>query len=194
MRWAQVRGLLAFAAVVFAITYAWTTIENREADVAGPVGTTTTAPPISTTAHPTTTTTPRQALLQMCERSSLFVEESALIPDDDGPGSLARLALEFWTDIGEVATSEVAIEVVAIIDYYEDYLETAEPFDFDTVKIILEGDKEKFEQLVTRPAPGLAQVRDLLEFLCGVEVPDQPRISAKGFDDLEDRLLDPPDP
>ena len=36
-------------------------------------------------------------------------------------------------------------------------------------------------------------MRGLIETLCELEIPDQPSISARGFDDLEDRLLDPPD-
>ncbi len=192
--WGRLRGLVAFAAVVGAIVYAWTTIENRAADDVSAATTTTTSSTTTTSLAPvTTTTTPQQAIVAMCERSEVFVAESNLIPEDSGPGPLANLALDFWSDIADVATPDVATEVVAIIDYYESYLETAEPFEFDTVKILLEGDKEKFEQLVTRPAPGLEAIRGMITLLCEVEVPDQPRISARGLDDLEDRLFDPPD-
>ena len=92
-----------------------------------------------------------------------------------------------------MAPEEARVELGAVVTYYQSYLDTAEPFEFDTVLIILEGDKEKFEQLVTRPAPGLQASRDLIATLCQIEVPNQPSISARSFDDLEDRLLDPPD-
>ena len=91
-----------------------------------------------------------------------------------------------------LAIEDAKIEIGAVVDYYASYLETAEPFEFDTVTIILEGDKEKFQQLVTRPAPGLEASRNMVAFLCQIEVPNQPSISPRSFDDLEDRLLDPP--
>ena len=191
MRLAQLRGILAFALVAVSIAYAWTTIENRVSQEAEAVTTTTTT--TTTTVALTTTTTAEQAVVAICRRSELFAAQSDLIPPDLGPGPLANLALLFWHDIRDVATPDVLTEVVAIIDYYDDYLATAAPFDFDTVMIILEGDKEKFEQLVTRPAPGLATMQDFVRFLCEVELPGQPSISARSFDDLEDRLLDPPD-
>ncbi len=191
MRLAQLRGVVAFIAVAGAIAFAWTTIENRTTDEATMATTTTST--TTTTLVVTTTTSPEQSLFAICDRSELFVAQSQLIPADTGPGPLANLSLIFWRDIREVATPDLATEVVAIIAYYEDYLATAAPFNFDTVKIILEGDKEKFEQLVTRPAPGMEPMRGLIETLCELEIPDQPSISARGFDDLEDRLLDPPD-
>ena len=81
----------------------------------------------------------------------------------------------------------------AVVDYYTAYLETAGPFDFDTTDIILEGDKERLQQLITRPAPGLGPARESVVALCGLEVPDQPWMGAEAFEELEDRLLDPPD-
>jgi len=192
MRLAQLRGVLAFALVAASIAYAWTTIENRATEEAG-AAVTTTSTSTTTTVALTTTTTAEQATIAICERSQLFAAQSQIIPPDLGPGPLANLSLLFWRDIREVATPDAITEVVAIIDYYEDYLATAEPFEFDTVTIILEGDKEKFEQLVTRPAPGLTTMRGFVQFLCDVELPDQPSISASGFADLEDRLFDPPD-
>ena len=45
---------------------------------------------------------------------------------------------------------------------------------------------------MTRPAPGLEASEAMVQFFCGVELPGQPSISARSFDDLEDRLLDPP--
>ena len=77
-----------------------------------------------------------------------------------------------------------------MVNYYEDYIETAGPFDYDTSRIIVEGDKEKLQQLITRPAPGFEGASGLIAFGCGVAVPDPPRMDADDFEDLEDRLLD----
>ena len=79
------------------------------------------------------------------------------------------------------------------MNYYESYIETAEPFEFSITKVILRGDKERLQQLITRPAPGLESSRGLIGFGCGLEVADQPRMSVTRFDELEDELLDPPD-
>ena len=57
-------------------------------------------------------------------------------------------------------------------------------------RVIVEGDKEKYQQLITRPAPGFEGSRGLIAFGCGVEVPEQPRMDPDDFEDLEDRLLD----
>lgn len=192
MRWTELRGVLAFLAIIAAIVLSWRAIESRPIDDTATV-TTTTSSTTTTTVAVTTTTTPAQAVAATCARSAEFVVEAALIPDDAGPGPLARLALSFWSDLETIAPLDARIELGAVVTYYQSYLDTAEPFDFDTVRIILEGDKEKFEQLVTRPAPGLQASRDLLVNLCSTEVPGQPSISARSFDDLEDRLLDPPD-
>ena len=131
MRLAQLRGVLAFALVAASIAYAWTTIENRATEEAG-AAVTTTSTSTTTTVVLTTTTTAEQATIAICERSELFAAQSQIIPPDLGPGPLANLSLLFWRDIREVATPDAITEVVAIIDYYEDYLATAEPFEFDT--------------------------------------------------------------
>ena len=192
MRWAEFRGVLAFVAIIAAIVFSWRYIESRPLDETATV-TTTTSSTTTTTLAVTTTTTPAQAIAATCARAAEFNAEVALIPNGSGPGPLARLALSFWSDLEVVAPAGAEIELGAVVTYYQSYLDTAEPFDFDTVKIILEGDKEKFEQLVTRPAPGLQASRDLIATLCQIEVPNQPSISSRSFDDLEDRLLDPPD-
>ena len=192
MRWAEIRGVLAFAATIAAIVFSWRYIESRPIEEVT-TATTTTTTTTTTTLVPTTTTTPAQAAAATCGRAAEFVAEAALIPDGSTPGPLARLALSFWSDLEVLAPAEAQIEIGAVVTYYRSYLDTAEPFDFDTVKIILEGDKEKFQQLVTRPAPGLGASREMVTTLCGIEVPNQPSISARSFDDLEDRLLDPPD-
>ena len=190
MRWADFRGIVAVAAIVAAIVLSWRAIEARPiaSTVAEPTSTTTT-----TTVAPTTTTTPVAALADTCDRAAEFVAEASLVPTDADPGPLARLALSFWSDLEPIAPDELRQELTAVINYYEAYLETGGPFAFDPVEIILEGDKERFEQLVTRPAPGLQTARDTVAVLCGIEVPDQPSISARSFEDLEDRLLDPED-
>ena len=105
-------------------------------------------------------------------------------------GGIAVLALGFWQDVLPLAEGGARAEIVAVANYYEDYIETAGPFDYDTSRIIVEGDKEKLQQLITRPAPGFEGSRGLIGFGCGVEVPDQPRMDADDFEDLEDRLLD----
>lgn len=192
MRWAEFRGVLAFVGIVAAIVFSWRYIESRPIDETTTVTTTTTTS-TTTTLVATTTTTPAQAVEATCARAAEFSAEAALIPDGSTPGPLARLALSFWSDLEVLAPADAQIEIGAVVTYYQSYLDTAEPFEFNTVKIILEGDKEKFQQLVTRPAPGLETSRTMITTLCGIEVANQPSISARSFDDLEDRLLDPPD-
>ena len=128
MRLAQLRGVVAFIAVAGAIAFAWTTIENRTTDEA--TAATTTTSTTTTTLVVTTTTSPEQSLFAICDRSELFVAQSQLIPADTGPGPLANLSLIFWRDIREVATPDLATEVVAIIAYYEDYLATRRSLQF----------------------------------------------------------------
>ena len=184
----EVRGVLAIAAVIVAIAVIWARIENRTTDLDTAVTTTTTT--TTTTSVPATTTTSRaQAELAVCERSQTFVDAVDALSDEAGDGELAGLALEFWRDVLEVAPPEIATEIVAVVHYYEDYLETGTPFDFDTPRIILEGDKEKLELLLTRPAPGLEAARGVIALSCGIDVPDKPTMSSRSFTDLERRLL-----
>lgn len=191
MRWAEFRGLVAFAVVVGAIVFAWTTIENREAiSVAASSSSTSTT---TTTTAVTTSTTPAQAAEALCAHTASFIAEANLLPSDVGPGPIAHLALDYYTDLRSVVAADIDAEVVAVIGFYEDFIATGEALDYNTAKIILEGDKEKYQQLVTRPAPGLESVQLLITETCEVEIPGQYRISSSGFDDLEDRLLDPPD-
>ena len=190
MRLEQFRGFVAFLLAVGAIAYAWTTIENRPVDVVQAVASTTTTTTTTTTTPPTTTT-PEDAIQAICIRSAQFSGVAAALPDNSGPGPTAQLAIQYWTDILDLAPPELRTEVVAVVGYYRGYLDLAEPFDFDAAKIIVEGDKERFQQLVTRPAPGLSKARDLIAFACGVEVPDQPSMSDRAYTDLENRLLFP---
>jgi hypothetical protein len=185
--WTELRGLIAVALVAGGIAFAWTEIEGRTVadDVVGTVTTTTTT---TTTIAPTTTLDNDERNLLICERARSFSEEAELVDPAAGPGPVARLALDFWRDVNGLASREVRAEMSAVVTYYEDYLETAAPFDFDTARIILEGDKEKLQQLLTRPAPGLAPSRALISF-CGITVPDQPSMRADDFDKLERRLL-----
>ena len=189
-RAAELRGIIAFAAIILVIVATWRWIEDRPIDDVASTATTTTTTSTTTTIAVTTTTTPEEAVAATCDRTQLFLTEAELIPSESGPGPLARLALSYWSDLERVAIETAKVEITAVVAYYVSYLETAEPFNFDTVEIILEGDKEKFEQLVTRPAPGLEASEAMVAFLCGVELPGQPSISARSFDDLEDRLLD----
>ena len=190
-RLTDLRGLLAFGAIVFAIAGAWQWIEGRPIESITLITTTTTTS-TTTTVPQSTTTLLEDAVEATCRRSAEFVAEAKLIPDDSGPGPLARLALSYWSDLEVVAVESATVEIGAVVDYYQSYLDTAEPFAFVTADIILEGDKERFQQLVTRPAPGLEASRSVVTFLCQIEVPDQPYISPRSFDALEDRLLDPP--
>ena len=187
----EYRGVVAFAAIVFVIAWAWQTIEERPIESTVTEATTTTTS-TTTTMPITTTTAVETAIAATCTRSAEFVAEADLIPEGAGPGPLARLAFSYWSDMELLAIEDAKVEIGAVVDYYASYLETAEPFEFDTVRIILEGDKEKFQQLVTRPAPGLEASRNMVAFLCQIEVPNQPSISPRSFEDLEDRLLDPP--
>jgi hypothetical protein len=183
--------LVAFAAVVSAIVFAWTAIEDRE--VTSVAATTTTTSITTTTVVPTTTLSLAQAAESLCRETATLSGEIGLLPSDIGPGPVAHLALDYYTRIKQLVPPEVAPEMVAVIGFYEDFIATGEALDYDVVKIIIEGDKEKYQQLVTRPAPGLESVRGVVAETCGVDVPEQYRISSGGFDDLEDRLLDPPD-
>lgn len=191
MWWTELRGALVVALVAGTIALAWITIENRPIDEpTAPASTTTTT---SSTLPPTTTVDQDARNARICDQAHLFVDAVALLPGDAGPGPVAELAVEFWREVERLADGGVRAEVSAVVNYYEDYLETAAPFDFDVARIIVEGDKEKIQQLLTRPAPGLDDSRRLIGFGCGVEVPDQPTMRASDFEDLEDRLLDPDD-
>ena len=187
----ELRGVVAFAAIIVVIVATWRWIEDRPVDDATATVTTTTTSSTTTTMRATTTTSPEQAAIRTCERTDTFLAEAELIPTDANDGPLARLALSYWSDLEQIAVEDAKIEITAVVGYYQSYLDTAEPFEFDAAQIILNGDKEKFEQLVTRPAPGLEASEAMVAFFCGVELPGQPSISARSFDDLEDRLLDP---
>ncbi|MEM7141254.1 MAG: hypothetical protein AAF548_09500 [Actinomycetota bacterium] len=190
MWWTELRGALAVALVIGGIAFAWTRIESRPVKDIDLTATTTTT--TTTTLPPTTTLDLDARNAAICDLARDLEAQVATLPDP-GPGPVARLALEFWREVEPLSDPGVAAEVSAVVTYYEDYLETAAPFDFDTSKIIVEGDKEKLQQLLTRPAPGLDESRTLVAFFCGVSVPDKPSMSATAFDDLEDRLLDPDD-
>ena len=192
MPWAEIRGLIAFAAVIGAIVFAWSRIENHDTDASAVPAVTSQTTTTTTTIPTSTTTTPEQAQTAVCERTKalvleLFVEGA---PDE---GSKARLMEPYWTDLLELVTPAVRVELFAVVDYYGDYLAEGGPLDFDTARIIVEGDKERWEQLITRPARGLEEARSMVSTLCGVDVPDQHRMDDDDFQDLEDRLLDDDD-
>ncbi len=186
MRGAEIRGFVAFAAVIVVIIIAWTQIENRESASE----TTTTTTTTTTTEAPvvTTTTTAEQARAAICERTDQLLL-SIFLQGGGNEHTTTRLTLDYWTDMLDLVGPDVRIELIAVVDYYEDYLATGGPFDFDTETIIADGDKERWEQLITRPASGLADARDLVGFLCGIEVPEQRRMDDDDFEDLEDAIL-----
>ena len=101
-RLADLRGLLAFGAIAFAIAWTWQWIEDRPIESTTTVTTTTTTS-TTTTVPQSTTTRLEDAVEATCRRSAAFVAEAKLIPDDSGPGSLARLALSYWSDLEVVA-------------------------------------------------------------------------------------------
>ena len=192
VRWTELRGVVVVALAVAAIAISWTIIENRGTDGdAGPVATTSTT--TTTTVPPTTTRSQDEMNQLICERARSFADEAAELAADPTPGATEVLALGFWTDMLALASVGARAEVVAVVNYYEDYIETAGPFAYDPARVIVEGDKEKLEQLITRPAPGFEGSRGFIAFGCGVEVPDQPLMDPDDFEDLEDRLLDEDD-
>lgn len=187
---AEIRGFLAFAAVVAAIAYAWVQLDREpttKALASAPV-TSTTLPAL---AAPTTTKPPEVAAGIVCDVARTFVSDVAAVPDDAGPGPVAELAAEFWATILPDLPDEIRTEAVAVSEYYNAFVSVAQPFEYDPVRVIIEGDKERYEQLLTRPAPGLESAGGYLLFECGVEHPPKPSMSASGFRDLEERLLDP---
>ena len=192
VRWTELRGIVVVAVAVVTIALAWTAIENSGTD--GDAGTApTTSTTTTTTVPPTTTLDQAVNNLLICERARSFADEAAELATDPTPGATAVLALGFWQDVLALASVGARAEVIAVVNYYEDYIETAGPFDYDTARVIVEGDKEKLQQLITRPAPGFEGSRGFIAFGCGIAVPDQPRMDADDFEDLEDRLLDEDD-
>ncbi len=176
------------AVAIACIAIAWTSIESHGGSDATTATTTTTT--TTTTIPPTTTQSQDDANKLICERADILVDEVAEVSPEAGPGPVAVLALAFWQDVSPLAGVGARAEIDGVITYYEDYVETAGPFAYDTARIIVEGDKEKLQQLITRPAPGFDGARALIGFGCGIETPEQPRMDATAFEDLEDRLLD----
>lgn len=189
VRWTELRGVIAVVVVIGAIAFAWTRIESHGTDeVAGPTRTTTTT--TTTTVATTTTLSQDEKNALICVRANALADELVALGPEAGEGDLVEASLAFWGDVAELAGGGPRAEIVAVVSYYEDYIETAGPFDYDPARVIVEGDKEKYQQLITRPAPGFEGSRGLIAFGCGVEVPEQPRMDPDDFEDLEDRLLD----
>jgi hypothetical protein len=184
--------MVAVALAIAGIAFAWSRIESHTGN-ADTVTVTTTTATTTTTLPPSTTLGQNDANLLICERARSFADEVAEIPPADGPGPVAVLALGFWQDVLDLAEGGARAEIIAVVAYYEDYIETAGPFDYNTTRIIIEGDKEKLQQLITRPAPGYEGARGLIGFGCGVDVPRPPQMNSDNFDELEDRLLDEDD-
>ena len=189
MRWTELRGIVAVVITLAFIALAWTLIENRDTTFDA-TATTTTSSTTTTTLATTTTLSQADVARLVCDRAGSFIDEAAEVPSEAGPGPVAELALGFWEAVFPLVDSGPRAEISAVINYYEDYIDTAGPFDYDTARIIVEGDKEKLQQLITRPAPGFEGSRGLIAFGCGLEVPDQPQMDADDFEDLEDRLTD----
>lgn len=176
------------AAVVAGIALAWTAIEARPINDVD-VSTATTTSTTTTTLLTTTTLSVAEANFAICDRARSFTEEASLVALNGGSGAVAELALDFWRLVHNLASGAIKAELFAVVGYYEDYIETGDPFEYDFESIIVEGDKERLEQLLTRPATGLAESRALVS-LCGVTVPDKPTMRASDFKKLEDSLLD----
>lgn len=189
MGFPEIRGFLAFFAVVAVIAWLWVRLDDAPVAKTLAVAATTT----STTIGPqsTTTTTPEQAVALVCDRATTLRSDVEALGEDPHDAIETRLVSEFWADVLPDLPADVRTEAEAVVSYYANYLAVTEPFDHDPVRIIIEGDKEKYEQLVTRPAPGLETARGFVAFVCDIEVPDKPWMSAGGFSDLEERLLDP---
>ncbi|RMH81622.1 MAG: hypothetical protein D6683_03855 [Actinomyces sp.] len=185
--WTEIRGLVAVGVVVVAMVVAWQRLDASDVSLATSATTSSTTTTASTTT--TSTTTPEQAVEAACTRARRLVDEVDALGDDPPPGAVAALASSFWEDVLPLVPAELQTEVVAVVDYYHDYLELATPYEFDPVRIIGEGDKERYEQLVTRPAPGLATSRGFFAFVCGTELPEQPTLSSREFGRIEDRLF-----
>jgi hypothetical protein len=194
----EIRGLLAFGAVVVAIAMLWVRLDSHEVPKAVGFGATTTTTLIAISS--TTTITPEEAIEKVCDAADSLVaavatleaEQQAAeeVEEEVDVGAPIRLTAEFWTDAQQDLPGEIRTEAAAVVDYYQAYLDVAEPFDHDPARIIAEGDKERYEQLLTRPVPGLDTSREFVTSACGVEVPDKPSMSEGSFEDLEERLLD----
>lgn len=186
---AELRGFLFFAAVVAAIAVIWVRLDDESEAEKADVEVATTTTSSTTTLPPTTTTDPAIALRSVCDQALAFAGSVEQLTEDDDETEI-RLAAQFWNSALPDLPSDVQIEAVAVLEYYNSLLDVAEPFDFDPVRIIVEGDKERYEQLLTRPAPGLDTARGFIVFTCSIEVPDKPWMSEKEFKNLEERLLD----
>lgn len=175
--------------VIAAIVGAWQWIESRPIDpVTLTVPSTSTS---STTTVPTTTTlTAEEKSILICLRSAVYGNDVLAVSEDAGAGPLVFLGLSFWQEILELSSGGLRAEALAVIGYYEDFIEIGSEFDYDYERIIVEGDKEKLELLLTRPAPGLTSASAVIEFGCAIEVPDKPSMTARTFERLEERLLD----
>lgn len=175
--------------VIGVIAATWQWIEARPIDPVT-VTVTTTSTSSTTTVAPTTTLSADDKLVLICLRSAGYANDVAAVTDDQGAGPLVDLGLEYWQEIQNLSTGSMVAEVGAVIGYYEDFVEIGVGFDYDYERIIVEGDKEKLELLLTRPAAGFDDAANLIAFGCGVEVPGTPSMAARTFERLEDRLID----
>jgi|GEM_PF-1343387 hypothetical protein len=193
--WGVWRGTGVVVLTVCAIAWSWQEIESRPVQEASPAELEVTNEPTATTtttASPTPSTTSLESVLEpTCQLAQTFVDEAAKESDDHNTGPVAQLAATFWTALAQAGPEYVEAELNAVADYYANYLAIAEPFDFDPKTIIANGDKEKLEQLLTRPAPGLEESHNMIIFFCGFEVPGQPTMDATAFADLESLTLRP---
>ena len=99
--WAtQLRGMIAVVVVLAAIAFSWDRIENREATGPTIAASTTTT---TTTIAPTATISAADMAQAICERAQTFIDSTAELPGDAGPRPVALLAVDFWSDVLDLA-------------------------------------------------------------------------------------------
>jgi len=192
VRAAEIRGFIAFIAVIGAIVFAWNRIAavDTTTDAASETTSSTSSTTTTTTLVGPTTTTQEQAVAAICART----EDLQLAIFVDSGGSevvINQLLAQYWADVFDVASPDVRVELAAVVNFYERYVEVGEPFGYDTEAIIEDGDKERWEQLVTRPPAALEENRALVAFLCGAELPEPIELTESEFERIEARV-DPP--
>lgn len=184
----QLRGAIAFGVVCLTIGIIWVRLSDdaevtrTQSEVAAAAATTTSTTTTSTT---TTTTSPQQALDLVCARVDAYMIDVYVSGDEN---KIPELALALWTDLKPMVDSSVAGEISAVIEYYQSYLEVAQPFDFDPTTIIRDGDSERFERLMTLPASGLDASAGFVGLGCGIELPPKPSMTQAEFDKIDAKV------
>lgn len=174
------RGELAFALVALLIVVLWVALDQPAAEQAE-----TSTAPTTTVTSTTTSTVPVDADEVICDLSGDYVEAASEIPSDDTYGPLSELSLAYWQELLPLVDATLRIEIVAVVDHYDELIEVAKPLDYDSLTIISDGNRERFEQLITRPANGLEIAEAFVAELCEVELPEQPVLTSSEFRSLE---------